>query len=80
MESLKNKLEYNYKKFDANQIYPDPLIFPHRYSNEIDIELSAFISSIFAYGNVTQIMKSLEKIHQLFENSPFEFITNFIGN
>ncbi len=77
MENLKRKLEYHYKKFDASQIYPDPLIFPHRYKNEEDIEISAFISSIFAYGNVTQILNSLERIHTLFGNSPSDFIKEF---
>ena len=77
MESLKRKLEYHYKKFDATQIYPDPLIFPRRFSNEMDIELSAFISSIFAYGNVTQILNVLERIHTLMGENPSEFIKEF---
>jgi isoleucyl-tRNA synthetase len=47
MKSLKSKLEYHYKKFDYSQVYPDPLIFPHRFKNELDIEISAFVSSIF---------------------------------
>jgi len=75
--SLKNKLEYHYKQFDYSQIYPDPLIFPHHYKNKLDIEVSAFISSIFAYGNVTQIINSLKKLHDLFGNSPFDYLTKF---
>ncbi len=74
---LKRKLEYHYQKFDYSQIYPDPLIFPHRFKNELDIEISAFISSIFAYGNVKQIINSLEKLHKLFGGKPAEFISNF---
>ncbi|MCB0730171.1 MAG: TIGR02757 family protein [Ignavibacteriae bacterium] len=77
MENLKRKLEYHYKKFDYSQIYPDPLIFPHRFTKESDIEISAFISSIFAYGNVTQIMNSLEKIHSFFDGDPTGFIEYF---
>lgn len=77
MNTLKRKLEYHYKKFDATQIYPDPLIFPHRFSTQFDIEISAFVSSIFAYGNVKQIINSLEKVHELFGESPTDFIENF---
>ena len=77
MNNLKRKLEYHYKKFDASQIYPDPLIFPHRFAKESDIEISAFISSIFAYGNVTQILNSLERVHTLFGESPTEYFANF---
>jgi uncharacterized protein (TIGR02757 family) len=77
MDPLKRKLEYHYKKFDASQIYPDPLIFPHRFTQEMDIELSAFISSVFAYGNVTQILNTLERVHTLMGDSPTEFIRKF---
>ncbi|MBK7106304.1 MAG: TIGR02757 family protein [Ignavibacteriae bacterium] len=77
MNQLKRKLEYHYKKFDANQIYPDPIIFPRKFKRESDIEISAFISSIFAYGSVTQILNSLEIIHNLFGNSPTDFFLNF---
>jgi len=77
LNNLKRKLDYHYKKFDASQIYPDPLIFPHRFTEESDIEISAFISSVFAYGNVTQILNSLERVHNLFGESPTEFFMNF---
>lgn len=76
-KNLKRRLEYHYKKFDAEQIYPDPLIFPHRFDDEIDIEISAFISSIFAYGNVTQIINSLEKVHNLIGEAPTKYFKEF---
>lgn len=77
MNNLKRKLEYHYKKFDASQIYPDPLIFPRRFKTESDIEISAFISSIFAYGNVTQINNSLERVHNLIGENPTLFFEKF---
>jgi len=77
LDNLKRKLEYHYKKFDASQIFPDPLIFPKKFKTETDIEISAFISSIFAYGNVAQILNSLEKIHNLIGKSPSEFFLDF---
>ncbi|PID58964.1 MAG: TIGR02757 family protein [Ignavibacteriae bacterium] len=76
-KSLKRKLEYHYKKFDAEQIYPDPLIFPRKFNNEVDVEISALISSIFAYGNVKQIINSLEKVHALIGENPAEFFKEF---
>lgn len=78
--TLKKKLDYHYKYFDYSQISPDPLEFPHRYKNFYDIEISAFISSIFAYGNVKQISNSLEKIHSLMNNQPYEFVKNYSYN
>lgn len=76
-EKIKNKLNYHYKAFDRSKISPDPLEFPHRFTSPPDIEISAFISSVFAYGNVTQILNTLEKIFEIMDNDPYNFITNF---
>lgn len=75
--NLKNKLDYHYKYFDRTRISPDPLEFLHRYKNYYDIEASGIISSVFAYGTVTQINNTLEKIHKIMDNKPYEFIMKF---
>lgn len=74
--SLKNKLDYHYKYFDRSQISPDPLEFLHLYSNPIDIEVAGIISSVFAYGNVKQIINTLNKIHNVIRHKPHEFVLN----
>jgi len=74
---LKQKLEYNYKAFDRSKLEPDPLQFPHLFEDEKDIEAMAFIASVFAYGNVTQINNSLQKFLVLTGKKPFAFIQNF---
>lgn len=76
-KSLREKLDYHYKYFDASQLSPDPLEFPRRYEREKDIEISAFVSAVFAYGNILQIEKTLTKIHALFGKSPFRFVARF---
>jgi len=76
-KNLKQKLDYHYRYFDKTKISPDPLEFPHRFKNKYDIEISAFISSVFAYGNVVQIMNTLEKIHKIMKNEPYEFVMKF---
>lgn len=75
--SLKNKLDYHYRYFDRTKISPDPLEFPRRFKSRYDIEASAFISSVFAYGNITQIMNTLEKLHKIMNNEPYEFIMKY---
>ncbi len=75
-DQLKRKLEYHYRAFDKNKISPDPIEFPKKFSNYFDIEISAFLSSVFAYGNIKQIQNSLEKLHKLLGESPYEFILN----
>jgi uncharacterized protein (TIGR02757 family) len=74
---LKNKLEYHYKKFDRSTLSPDPLEFPHKFSNYFDIEIAALLSSVFAYGNVSQINSSLDKIFSVTEWKPYDFVVNF---
>jgi uncharacterized protein (TIGR02757 family) len=47
------------------------------FKNERDIEVMAFIASVFAYGNVKQIINSLDKFLQLANNQPYNFTKNF---
>jgi uncharacterized protein (TIGR02757 family) len=74
---LKEKLDYHYKAFDKSSISPDPLQFLHLYKDKKDIEAMGFIASIFAYGNVTQIINILNRFIQLSNNKPYAFILDF---
>ncbi len=58
-------------------IKDDPVQFPHRYSLKQHIEISAFISSAFAYGNRKKIIENLECIHKTINAAPYEFVINF---
>lgn len=73
---LKEKLDYHYEAFDKSKISPDPLQFLHLYKDKQDIEIVGFISSVFAYGNVTQIINSLNLIFNVLGEKPFDFIIN----
>ncbi len=78
--NLKNKLEYHYWAFDKSKLEPDPLQFPHLFNDEKDIEVMAFIASVFAYGNVMQINNSLNRFLVIANNQPSKFIQNFSMN
>lgn len=75
--NLKEKLEYHYRVFDRSQLEPDPLQFSHMFSDEKDIEVMAFISSVFAYGSVTQIISILNKLVHIMNLQPYRFIISF---
>ncbi len=75
--TLKQKLDYHYTAFDRTKISPDPLQFLHLYEGEKDIEAIGFIASVFAYGNVRQIINTLDKIVIAADNMPYDFIKNF---
>lgn len=76
-EKIKNKLNYHYKAFDRETISPDPLELPHRFKDRNDIEIAAFIASVFAYGSVTQILKTLENIFEIMNNDPYNFVLSY---
>jgi len=73
---LKEELEKHYLTFDKRLLSPDPLEFPHNFTNPIEIELAGFIASIFAYGNVNSIMKTLNKFLKISENKLLKYIVN----
>ncbi len=73
---LKRKLNYHYRSFNGKDFSRDPIKFPHGFKYEYDIEVSAFVSALFAYGNINQINNSLEKIHEILGNSPYDFVLN----
>ncbi|MCW8811031.1 MAG: TIGR02757 family protein [Ignavibacteriaceae bacterium] len=78
--NLKQKLDHHYKAFDKSQLMPDPLQFPHFFNDYKDIEVMAFIASVFAYGNVKQIINSLNKFLAIANNQPYKFIHSFSMN
>jgi uncharacterized protein (TIGR02757 family) len=75
--NLKQRLEYHYRAFNKTNISPDPLQFLHLFKNPEDIETAGFISSVFAYGNVSQIINTLNKIFNAAGKNPYEFVYNY---
>ena len=54
---------------------PDPILFPHRYSDPRDAEVAAFIAASFAFGGVLQIRRFLERLFDVLSPSPFVALT-----
>lgn len=78
MDNLKNTLEKLYHSFDfKSAIEHDPIKFPKRYNEPIDIEVSAFVSTAFAYGNIKCFCSFLEELFKIIGKSPSDFIMNF---
>ncbi len=78
MKSLKTILDKFYNDFDfAGHVRKDPIEFPHRYKNPEDIEVTAFISSCFAYGKVELFKSVIEKILSLMGRNPYSFLLDF---
>ncbi len=70
---LKNQLEKIYTEFNQSRwIKTDPIRFCHSFKNQDDVEVIAFISALFAFGNVKSMCATLERIHEFLGASPAE--------
>lgn len=74
---MKNKLDKLVEKYETREfIQNDPIQFPHRYKDKIDIEISAFISALFAFGRREMFIKKLDFLFNL-SSSPYELIKDY---
>jgi len=77
-QSLKQKLDKLYDGYDfQGRIAHDPIELPHQYSRPEDIELSAFIASCFAYGNVKSFKPFVKELLSRMGQSPFDYLSRF---
>ncbi|NRD22448.1 TIGR02757 family protein [Winogradskyella litoriviva] len=75
-QELKDFLEekvilYNNPKF----IESDPIQIPHQFTKKEDIEIAAFLTATIAWGNRKSIIKNANRMMEMLDHSPFEFIT-----
>ncbi|MCO4813267.1 MAG: TIGR02757 family protein [Flavobacteriales bacterium] len=69
-------IQYNTKDF----IESDPIQIPHRFSKKEDVEIIAFLVSTIAWGKRSMIIKSSERLLEIMQHSPFDFIINYEEN
>lgn len=65
-------IQYNNPRF----IESDPIQIPHRFSAKEDIEISGFLTATIAWGNRKSIIKNSNRMMELLDNSPHDFILN----
>ena len=76
-EKLKILLEENYHKYNTlDFVETDPIQVPHSFSQKENIEISAFLSAVIAWGRRDMIIKNAKKMMQLLGNNPYDFIMN----
>lgn len=72
-EFLEEKVEqYNRPSF----IECDPISIPHQFTEKQDIEIAGFLAATIAWGNRKTIIKSANRIMELLDHSPYEFLMN----
>lgn len=63
---------YNQPKF----IESDPIQIPHQFTQKEDIEIAGFLTATIAWGNRKSIINNAQKMMQMLDNSPYDFILN----
>ena len=74
---LKDFLDEKSLKYESKSfIKDDPILIPHQFSNQKDVEVSAFLTSVISWGNRKSIINSSKKIIDYMDGSPYDFIIN----
>jgi len=72
----KKVAEYNRPSF----ITDDPIRVPHQYSRRQDIEIAAFFTAIFSWGNRKTIIRKSEELMGLMDKAPHQFVLQHTDN
>lgn len=79
MQPIYEILEEYYHKFNTPDfIKDDPISIPHSYSLKQDIEITAFWTSVIAWGRRNMIIKNANRLFDLMDNAPYDFIVNHV--
>ncbi len=65
--------QYNHPSFIAT----DPIQIPKRFTKKEDIEISAFLAAVIAWGQRTAIINSANRLLTWMQDTPHTFIMNF---
>lgn len=77
MTTIKDKLELTYLQNNTTEfIKNDPVQIPHKFTKKEDIEISAFLTSILAFGKREIIIKKCEDFLKRMNNQPYNYLMN----
>ena len=57
-------------------IESDPIQIPHLFTKKEDIEIAGFLTATIAWGNRKMIIRNAEKMMELLDHAPYDFIVN----
>ena len=78
---IKQFLEEKYLQYNnPGFIECDPISIPHGFSDNLDKEISGFLTAAIAWGRRDLILRSSHIMLELMDNSPFDFVTSAADN
>ena len=75
MNAIRNDLDHLHRTY-ARSVDSDPIYFAHQFKNSNDREIVAFISAMFAFGNVKAIFSTLRNITFFTGDHPYDKLLN----
>ncbi len=76
-KGLKSFLDRKVKEYNRRDfIIDDPISIPHRFTLKQDIEITAFWTSMLAWGLRKTIINKCNELFDLMDNAPYDFICN----
>jgi uncharacterized protein (TIGR02757 family) len=78
LADIKELLDEKYFQFNnKNFIETDPISIPHQFTKKEDIEISGLLVATIAWGQRLSIINNGNKLMQLMNHEPHDFILNF---
>lgn len=75
---LKEYLDFKAEQYNQRSfIITDPIQLPHKFTKKEDIEIAGFLVATIAWGQRTTIIRNGERLLDIMEHDPFEFIKNY---
>ncbi len=75
---LKAFLDFKAQEYETPAfIEEDPIQFPKHFTKKEDIEIIGFIMATISWGNRKNILKSGEKLLQIMQYEPYQYIQNY---
>ena len=75
---LKSFLDEKVEQYNClSFIEKDPISIPHKFTQKEDIEISGFLIASIAWGKREMIVKNGEKLLEILEHKPYEFVLNY---
>jgi uncharacterized protein (TIGR02757 family) len=75
LQNIKQQLDEIVDKVNnIDFIDNDPISIPHKFTKLQDIEIAAFFSAVFSWGNRKTIIGKSNEVLNLMDNDPFDFV------
>ena len=73
-ETIKLLKEWAATYHCASFIPDDPVQFPHRYTEQCDIEISGLLTAVLSFGNRKMILRKADELDAIMGHSPLQYI------